>query len=97
MLSILIAATHFDLPSYFVIASAEHPLLLFDPQGILKGSFGRGFSYLGALAYIASGGRVAVPFARLPLEEPALYRQAVSFAIEAIDNCVDARRWQDVP
>ena len=52
IISILIHATHFDLPAHFVIASERHPLLLFDPQGILKGSYTRWHTHLGALAYI---------------------------------------------
>jgi len=38
MVSILIHATHFCLPGHFTVASDEHPLLLFDPLGDLKGS-----------------------------------------------------------
>ena len=36
-LHLITLMTHYDLPGFFVIASEEHPFLLFDPEGTLKG------------------------------------------------------------
>ncbi len=81
---ICFAATHFDLPGDFVIADPDYPLLLFDPQGQLKGSSVWGISLLGALAYLASDGRVASDFQRTRREAPGLYRQAVAQALAVL-------------
>jgi hypothetical protein len=79
LLQVMIGVTHFDLPGHFIIASREHPFLLFDPQGALKGSYIRWYTYLGALAYLASDGRVQANFQRLWGENERLYREAVGF------------------
>jgi hypothetical protein len=78
LMRVCFAATHFDLPGGFVIADPDYPLLLFDPKGQLKGSSVNGVSLLGALAFLASGGRVASDFQRTRRENPGLYRQAVA-------------------
>lgn len=83
---IVIHATHFDLPSHFVIASQQHPLLLFDPQGLLKGSYTRAHTYLGALAYLVSGGKVTGSFGTMYTEQPALYREALGYLLQALQN-----------
>jgi hypothetical protein len=74
---IYLEVTHFDLPGGFIIADPDHPLLLFDPAGDLKGSCINGISYLGALAWMATGGRVAADFQRMRREAPEFYRWAV--------------------
>jgi hypothetical protein len=84
LLQVVIGLTHFDLPGHFVIASQEHPFLLFDPQGILKGSHTRWYTYLGALAYLASDGRVKASFQRLRSENERLYQEALGFLLEAL-------------
>jgi len=84
LVRVLVLATHFDLPSYFVIASDEHPLLLFDPDGFLKGSYVRWFTHLGALAYLLSGGRVTGSFTNLLSEDPALYQEVLGIALDAL-------------
>jgi len=84
MISILLKATHFDLPAHFVIASVEHPLLMVDPQGVLKGSFARWFTRLGALAYMVSGGKVSQYFGELPLEDRSLYEEALGYLLDAL-------------
>ena len=76
--------THFELPGFFIIASQEHPFLLFDPDGILKGSYTRWFTYLGVLAYLVSGGKVGAGFVRLEREMRRLYREAVLMLREAM-------------
>jgi hypothetical protein len=84
MVSILMRATHFDLPSHFVVASQEHPLLLFAPQGLLKGSYTRWHTYLGALAYIVSAGKRNAHFGRLHAENKALYDEALEYLLQAL-------------
>jgi hypothetical protein len=79
LLQVMIGVTHFDLPGHFIIASQEHPFLLFDPQGALKGSHTRWYTYLGALAYLASDGRVKASFQQLWGENEGLYQEAVGF------------------
>jgi hypothetical protein len=84
MISILIHATHFDLPAHFVIASEQHPLLLFDPQGVLKGSYTRWHTHLGALSYLVSGGKVNGTFGQLRAENKPLYDEALGYLLEAL-------------
>lgn len=79
LLQVMMGVTHFDLPGHFVIASQEHPFLLFDPQGALKGSHTRWYTYLGALAYLASDGKVKASFQQLWGEDKGLYQEAVEF------------------
>ena len=86
IVSIIIQATHFDLPAHFVIASRQHPLLLFDPQGLLKGSYTQGHTYLGALAYLVSGGKVTGSFGVLHAHDPALYQEALNYLLKALQN-----------
>lgn len=76
-LHVYLAATHFDLPGGFIIADLDYPLLLFDPAGELKGCCISGISYLGALAWLATGGHVATDFQRVRREAPEFYRRAV--------------------
>lgn len=86
LLQVMIGVTHFDLPGHFVIASQEHPFLLFDPQGILKGSYTRWYTYLGALAYLVSDGQVRASFQRLWGENAELYQEAVGFLRGALQK-----------
>lgn len=74
---IYLVATHFDLPGGFIIADPDYPLLLFDPGGNLKGCCITGISYLGALAWMATGGRVAADFQQVRREAPEFYQQAI--------------------
>ncbi len=83
---ILIHTTHFDLPSHWIIASEEHPLLLFDPQGTLKGSYTRWHTYLGALAHMVSDGRVNAYFQWLHAEDRALYNEALDYLLQALQQ-----------
>lgn len=84
LVEICFAATHFDLPGGFVIADPDYPLLLFDPQGHLKGSSTFGVSYLGALAFLVSSGQVASDFQRTRREAPRLYREAVAELLDCL-------------
>ena len=74
---VYLEATHFDLPGGFIIADPDYALLLFDPAGDLKGSCITGISHLGALAWLATGGRIAADFQRIRRETPDFYRRAV--------------------
>lgn len=86
ILQIMIQATHFDLPGYFIIASQQHPFLLFDPEGTLKGSYTKWCTYLGALAWLVSGGRVNADFELLRTTNPTLYREAASYLLSALSG-----------
>jgi len=76
--------THFDLPGFFIIASDEHPLLMYAPDGSLKGSYVRWRTYLGALAFLATDGKVNSGFLRLAQEAHDTYQQAVAYLQEAL-------------
>ncbi len=76
--------THFDLPGFFIIASDEHPLLMYAPDGSLKGSYVRWRTYLGALAFLATGGKVNSGFLQLAQEAHATYEAAVGYLQEAL-------------
>lgn len=78
LMHIMIEVTRFHLPGYFIIASEQYPLLLFDPTGVLKGSHTRWHTYLGALAWMASGGRVNSQFELMRTTNPRLYRESVT-------------------
>jgi hypothetical protein len=86
LITILLRATHFDLPGHFIIASEQHPLLLFAPDGALKGSHTRWYSYLGALAYIVSAGQVNRRFGRLYAADRALHDQALQYLLQALQT-----------
>jgi len=83
-ISVLLNAAHFELPAHFVLGSEEHPVLLFDPSGELKGSGTRWYSYLGALAHILSDGDVSHRFGLLRQADGALYCRAVDYLLDAI-------------
>lgn len=86
IIGILIQATHFDLPAHWIIASEQHPLLLFDPQGLLKGSYTRWYTHLGALAYMVSGGKVNARFGHLHTEDRLLYNEALAYLLQALQQ-----------
>jgi hypothetical protein len=83
-LRVALEVTHFDLPGHFIIASNEHPLLMYDPAGILKGSYVRWCTYLGALAFLATDGKVSSGFLRLALEARDTYQEAVGYLQAAL-------------
>jgi len=88
----MMQATHFDLPGDFIIASHEHPFLLFAPDGTLRGSYTWGHTYLGALAYYVSEGSVQGTFNRLWIENRALYRQALDYLLPVVGGKDDAEK-----
>lgn len=86
ILRMMIQATHFDLPGHFIIASQQHPFLLFDPEGTLRGSYTRWRTYLGALAWLSSEGKVNADFELLRITNPGLYREAVNYLLSALQG-----------
>jgi len=84
LLRVMLAVTHFDLPGYFIIASREHPFLLYDPDGTIKGSFIRWRTYLGALAFLLSEGEVNASFLQLADEAEETYSMAVGYLLNAL-------------
>ena len=86
VLRAMIQVTHFDLPGHFIIASQQYPFLLFDPEGTLKGSYTRWYTYLGALAWLVSGGKVGGDFELLRVTHPMLYREAVDYLLSALQG-----------
>jgi hypothetical protein len=86
LITLLLQATHFDLPGYFMIASDQHPLLLFDPDGTLKGCHTGWYSYIGALAYIVSEGRVGRRFGRLYAANRSLHDEVLHYLLQALQT-----------
>ncbi len=86
IVDVVMRAANFDLPSEFVISSDEHPFLLFDPSGELKGSYVKGHSYLGALAYYASKGKTTATFNTMRHLDRALYDRAVETMLKELRN-----------
>lgn len=84
LLHIYLHATHFDLPGHFVIADMVYPLLLFDPNGALKGSWQWGPTYLGALAWQVSGGKLGVDFELMRTTAPWLYERVANDLLRAL-------------
>jgi hypothetical protein len=85
-LGALLRAAAFDLPGEFVIASPEHPFRLVAPDGTLRGSGTGWCTYLGALAYFASGGKVDAGFIRFSVEAPDSYHLAVDLCLQALST-----------
>jgi hypothetical protein len=84
VLRAILQAAAFELPGEFIIGSPEHPFRLMAPDGTLRGSGTRWRTYLGALSFFASGGRVDASFIRFHAEAPASYRQAVDICLAAL-------------
>ncbi len=84
IVDVVMRAANFDLPSEFIIASDEHPFLLFDPSGELKGSYVKSHSYLGALAYHVSKGGSTATFNTMRHLDRELYERAVESMLRAL-------------
>ncbi len=76
-LHLITNVTHFDLPGFFLLASEEHPFLLFDPEGDLKGSYTRWYTHAGALAFLVTNGRLQTSFGLTWQEDRTLYRKVM--------------------
>jgi hypothetical protein len=82
----ILRAAAFDLPGEFVIASPEHPFQLVSADGVLRGSGILWRTYLGALSFYVSGGRIDADFVRFSMEAEESYRQAVEFCLTALEG-----------
>jgi hypothetical protein len=78
--------THFDLPGFFILASEEHPFLLFDPNGDLKGSYTRWYTHAGALAYIVTDGRLQTNFGLTWEKDKVLYQKVMRALNEEMER-----------
>ncbi len=85
-LHIITNLTHFDLPGFFILASEEHPFLLFDPEGTLKGSFTNWYTHAGALAYLVSDGKVHASFGLTWEKDRALYQKVMRILNEELEK-----------
>lgn len=85
-LHLMTLLTHFDLPGQFIIASDEHPFLLFDPEGDLKGSETHWFTQAGALAYLISDGQIKISFELIWHQDKALYQQVMQWLNHELEN-----------
>ncbi|MGQ9599563.1 MAG: hypothetical protein ACUVWZ_09120 [Anaerolineae bacterium] len=86
LVRVMLHAASFELPGEFVIASPEHPFRLVGPDGLLRGSSMSWRTYLGALSFFVSEGRVDASFLRLWAEAPESYDQAVDICLTALRN-----------
>lgn len=78
-LHLMTLLTHFDLPGYFLVASDEHPFLLFGPEGDLKGSDTHWFTHAGALAYLVSDGQIKISFDLVWEKDKELYAKVMQW------------------
>ncbi len=69
--------THYELPGFFILASEEHPFLLFDPEGALKGRYTGWYTYAGALAFLVTDGRLATSFGLTWEKDRTLYQKVM--------------------
>ncbi len=90
-LHLITNVTHFDVPGFFVIASEEHPFLLFDPNGDLKGSYTRWYTHAGALAFLVTGGRLQTSFGLTWQEDRGLYNKVMQ-ALNELNAEMDKKR-----
>lgn len=84
VLRVMLQAAAFDLPGEFILGSPEHPLRLVAPDGTLRGSGMQWRTYLGALSFFVSGGRVDASFIRFWAEAEESYRQAVDLCLATL-------------
>lgn len=83
-LHLMTLLTHFDLPGHFILASDEHPFLLFDPEGDLKGSDTHWFTHAGALAYLVSDGEIKISFDLVWEKDKELYKKVMMWLNEEL-------------
>jgi hypothetical protein len=95
VLRVTLQAAAFDLPGEFVIASPEHPFRLVAPDGALRGSSMQWRTYLGALSYFVSGGRVDASFLPLWAEARESYRRAVDICLAALREGTGTEETED--
>jgi hypothetical protein len=85
-LSLVTKVTHFDLPGFFILASEEHPFLLFDPSGDLKGSDTHWYTHAGALAFLVTDGRLATSFGLTWEKDKVLYQKVMRVLNQEMEN-----------
>lgn len=85
-LHLMTLLTHFDLPGHFIIASDEHPFLLFDPSGDLKGSDTHWFTHAGALAYLISDGEIKISFELVWQQDKDLYKKVMEWLNQELEK-----------
>jgi hypothetical protein len=85
-LHLMTLLTHFDLPGDFIIASDEHPFLLFDPEGDLKGSDTHWFTQAGALAYLVSDGQIKISFDLVWRKDKDLYHKVMEWLNDELEK-----------
>jgi hypothetical protein len=85
-LHLMTLLTHFDLPGHFIVASQEHPFLLFDPEGDLKGSDTHWFTQAGALAYLVSDGQIKISFDLVWQKDKHLYHKVMQWLNDELEN-----------
>lgn len=90
-LHLITNVTHFDVPGFFVIASEEHPFLLFDQNGDLKGSYTRWYTHAGALAFLVTDGRLQTSFGLTWQEDRGLYNKVMQ-ALNELNEAMDKKR-----
>lgn len=83
-LHLMTMLTNFDLPGYFIVASDEHPFLLFDAEGDLKGSDTHWFTHAGALAYLVSDGEIKISFDLVWEKDKELYKKVMMWLNEEL-------------
>jgi hypothetical protein len=88
----MLQAASFDLPGEFILASPEHPFRLVAPDTTLRGSSTQWRTYLGALSFYASGGRVNSAFIRFWAEARASYEQAVEHCLAVLNETQPSTR-----
>lgn len=86
LLQLFFQAAAFDLPGEFIIASPEHPFRLVASDGSLRGSSVDWRTYLGALAFFASGGQVDADLVRFWVEARESYEQAVEACLAVLGS-----------
>lgn len=80
----MLRAAAYELPGEYIIASPEHPFRLLAHDRILRGGSTRWRTYLGALAFFASGGGVDQSFVRFWAEARTSYHQAVDHCLAVL-------------
>jgi hypothetical protein len=84
-LRVILQAASFELPGEFILASPEHPFRLVALDGTLRGSYVEWRTYLGALSFFASGGRIDSAFIRFWAEARGSYELAVEHCLAVLN------------
>ena len=77
----MLRAAAYELPGEYLIASPEHPFRLVAHDGIMRGGSTQWRTYLGALAFFASGGEMDAPLIRFWVKAEDSYCVAVEHCL----------------